>query len=87
VFHFRPNSADHDWPKHRSRGTAQRQSYLPPPADERHITGSVKYDEEPTVHPGDLAREFKERTNKHLSDELPENICDLMRRLRECERR
>jgi hypothetical protein len=44
-------------------------------------------DEEPTVQPSDLARGFKERTDNSLSNQLPENMDDLMRRLRERERR
>jgi len=41
----------------------------------------------PVVLPGDLAGKFKERTNQQLSDDLPEKIGDLMRRLKESERR
>jgi hypothetical protein len=34
------------------------------------------------VRPGDLATEFKERTNKQLSEKLPEDMAFLVARLR-----
>ena len=39
-------------------------------------------EEQPTVRPGDLATEFKERTNKQLSEKLPEDMAFLVARLR-----
>jgi len=44
-------------------------------------------DEEPTARPDDLTGEFKERSNRVLSEQLPEDIERLMDRLRERERR
>jgi hypothetical protein len=35
-------------------------------------------DEEPTVRPGDLAREFKERTHSVVSEDLPEKVKALL---------
>ena len=39
-------------------------------------------EEQPTVRPGDLATEFKERTNKQLSEKLPEDMAFFVARLR-----
>ena len=44
-------------------------------------------DEEPTARPDDLTGEFKEQSNRVLSEQLPEDIERLMDRLRERERR